>query len=78
MRKKYEIERKKIFITYKRGVNVTMSSDRPINLLGTTSLSRLKFWYESLQKGNPELLTQFDKKVYDKILDLLRIEPARI
>ena len=55
-----------------------MILDRPINMLGTSSLSRLKFWYEMIGKTKPQLLTEFDRKLYQRITELLCIEPVKI
>ena len=55
-----------------------MSLDKSINLMETSSLSRLKFWYEQIEKDNPQLLTEFDRNLYERIVELLGIKPARI
>ena len=55
-----------------------MSLDKSINLLETSSLSRLKFWYEQIEKEKPQSLTEFDRKLYDRIVELLGIKPATI
>ncbi|NVM27690.1 MAG: hypothetical protein HWN65_02520 [Candidatus Helarchaeota archaeon] len=52
-----------------------MSRDRPINLMGTSSLSRLTIWYEELEKAKPQLLTEFDRRIYERIVDLLGVKP---